>query len=113
MSVDRREFDALAARVAALEARAAAPAQSSGAMRIHGPVLPEPMPPHVQADPIGAVRNEIRRQRQAGATWDAAWDRLDLRWIDKAQNVYAQSNNLRTHGFRDYIEAPLRQEAAA
>jgi hypothetical protein len=109
MSVDRKEFDELAARVAALE-KAAAP--SSGRMVLHGPILPAPMPAHVSADPISALRAEIRRLRGAGKTWDAAWDNLDLTWVQKGMTVYAQSNQLRTHGFRDHVEAPLRQEAA-
>jgi hypothetical protein len=115
MSVSDEKFDELTARVAALEGLVealTARVPSPGRMALHGPILPPPMPPHVAMDPIGALRAEIARLRKMGVTWDSAWDRLDLTWVQKGQTIYAQSNQLRTHGFRDFVEKPLRQEAA-
>ena len=71
-----------------------------------------PIPVQVLNDPVGAVRGEVRRLRGLGVPWASCRDRIDLRWVDKAQLVYADANERRTHGFWEWIEAPLRQEAA-
>jgi hypothetical protein len=108
MSVDRKEFDELAARVAALEARL----PSSGALRLTH-VEPEPMPAQAINDPDGAIRAEIVRLRKTGITWEASWHRIDLDWIQRGLGIYAQTRNLKTDGYRDFIEAPLRAAEAA
>jgi hypothetical protein len=115
MSDDK--IQALEARVEMLEKALAASQSSSGALRLHGPILPEPMPPHVANDTDGAIRAEIRRMRRAGKTFDASWDNLNLDWIQRGSGIWAESNRLKmgrliTHGYRDYVEAPIREEEA-
>src|SRR5258708_4537207 len=105
MSVDDK-LHALEARVAALEARLPSP----GAMRLHGPILPPPMPAHVAGDPDGWLRAETRRKRKTGLTWDAIWDNHDLDVVQRGMGLFAHRNKLRSHGYRDFIETPLREE---
>jgi hypothetical protein len=111
------QVDALTARVESLEKALAATQSSSGALRIHGPILPEPMPPHVANDPDEHLRAETRRKRKLKLTFDAIWDNHSLDVIQRGSGLWAEANRLKmgrliTHGYRDHIEAPIREEEA-
>src|SRR5260370_30094339 len=85
------KYDALIARVAALEARL----PSSGALRLTH-VEPEPMPAHAINDPDAAIRAEIVRLRKTGITWEASWHRINLDWIQRGVGLFAEANRVRT-----------------